>query len=58
MTIGEKAIRDLMDSVLILRIGLEKIDPSKSIDENVELTGVEERFVKSYLLGMRAIGEA
>lgn len=58
MTIEENAIRELMDSVLILKIGLERIDPSKSIDENVELTGVDERFVKSYLLGMRALSQA
>lgn len=55
MTTMENAVRDLMDALLNLREGLKDVDLTRSIDDNVQLTGVEERNVKAYLLGMRAI---
>lgn len=55
MTTMENAVRDLMDALLILKPGLKKLDVNKGIDDNMVLTGVEERFVKAYMLGMKAI---
>jgi hypothetical protein len=55
MTRMESAVRELIDALVILRPKLMEVDEDASIDENVERTGVEERFVKAYLMGVQAI---
>jgi len=55
MTILESAVRELLDALLVLRPNLEEIDEGRSIDDNMQRTGVEERSVKAYLLGLRAL---
>lgn len=56
MDAKENAIRDLLDALLCAKPALEKIDPARSIDENVRATGVEDRYVKAYLMGIRVVG--
>jgi hypothetical protein len=55
MTTMESAVRELLDALLLLQPGLQAIDEGRSIDENMQLTGVGERYVKAYLLGLRAL---
>lgn len=55
MTTLESAVRDLLDALVVLRPNLEEVDEGQSIDDNMQRTGVEERFVKAYLLGLRAL---
>lgn len=56
MDIAESAIRDLMDALLAAFPGLQHVDPERSIDADVASTGVPERCVKAYRLGLRALG--
>jgi hypothetical protein len=55
MSIMEDAVRDLMDALLASHYGLKDVDPAASIDDNVTKTGVSERCVKAYMLGLRAL---
>ncbi|MBK8098611.1 MAG: hypothetical protein IPK26_15985 [Planctomycetes bacterium] len=48
------ALADLMDSVLASHPGLEKVDYSKSIADNIGVTRVDERHVKAMLNGKNA----
>jgi len=57
MTKMENALRSVMDSLICCQPGLQRIDESLSIDDNMIKTGVDEGFVKSFLMGRRALRE-
>lgn len=55
MALMENAVRELMDALLALHPALQRVNEERSIDDNVAATGVGERFVKAYMLGLRAL---
>lgn len=52
----ENAVRELLDALVCAQPELERVDPMRSIDENVTATGVAERYVKAYIVGRKALG--
>jgi hypothetical protein len=53
-TVLDDTIRHLMASLLLLKPGLRDFDETRSVDENVAITGVELQFVRSYVAGRNA----
>src|SRR5262245_19793147 len=56
MTEMERAFGVLMGALISLKPGLRKFDQTRSLEDNVEITGVEKKFVHYYDLGLRAAG--
>jgi hypothetical protein len=52
---NENLIRELLDALLSTTPALKGVDAERSIDDNVASTGVNERLVKAYHSGLRAL---
>jgi hypothetical protein len=52
---SENLIRELLEALLSTTPALKGVDAERSIDDNVASTGVNERLVRAYHSGLRAL---